>query len=117
MPESGRPLRILFVAQAVSIHTARWISQVNDQGWDLHLFDMLGSFPHAELGGVTEYSLLFPRRIPAAARCSRPTVIRSSCSTVGIRFRCRCWASSRDGLFRSRVSAALPASSERFART
>jgi len=64
MPSGGRPLRILFVAQAVSIHTARWISQVNDQGWDLHLFDMLGSFPHAELGGVTEYSLPIPRRIP-----------------------------------------------------
>jgi glycosyltransferase involved in cell wall biosynthesis len=60
-------LRILFVAQAVSVHTARWISQVNDQGWDLHVFDMLGSFPHAELGGVTEYSLLFPRKIPLPA--------------------------------------------------
>ncbi len=57
-------LRILFVAQAVSIHTARWIGQLRDQGWDIHLFDMLGSFPHAELGGITEYSLIFPRRIP-----------------------------------------------------
>jgi glycosyltransferase involved in cell wall biosynthesis len=58
-----KPLRILFVAQAVSIHTARWIGQLRDQGWDLHLFDMLGSFPHAELGGITEYSLLFPRKV------------------------------------------------------
>lgn len=57
-------LRILFVAQAVSIHTARWIAQLRDQNWDVHLFDMLGSFPHAELGGVTEYSLLRPRKIP-----------------------------------------------------
>jgi len=56
-------VRILFVAQAVSIHTARWIGQINDQGWDLHLFDMLGSFPHPELAGVTEYSLLMPRKI------------------------------------------------------
>lgn len=63
MTPPSRPLRILFVAQAVSIHTARWIAQLRDQGWDLHLFDMLGSFPHAELTGVTEYSLLFPRRI------------------------------------------------------
>jgi glycosyltransferase involved in cell wall biosynthesis len=52
------------VAQAVSIHTARWISQLRDQGWDIHVFDMLGSFPHPELRGITEYSLLFPRRIP-----------------------------------------------------
>lgn len=57
-------MRILFVAQAVSIHTARWISQLSDQDWDIHLFDMLGSFPHAELRGITEYSLLVPRRIP-----------------------------------------------------
>ncbi len=62
--QSARPLRILFVAQAVSIHTARWISQLRDQGWDIHVFDMLGSFPHAELSGITEYSLLFPRKIP-----------------------------------------------------
>ena len=56
-------MRILFIAQAVSPHTARWISQLQGQGWDIHLFDMLGSFPHAELRGITEYSLLFPRKI------------------------------------------------------
>ncbi len=68
LSNTSRPLRILFVAQAVSIHTARWISQIDDQGWDLHLFDMLGSFPHAELKGVTEYSLLFPRRVRGRGR-------------------------------------------------
>jgi len=57
-------MRILFVAQAVSPHTARWISQLQDQGWDIHLFDMLGSFPHVELRGITEYSLLLPRKTP-----------------------------------------------------
>jgi glycosyltransferase involved in cell wall biosynthesis len=56
------------VAQAVSIHTARWIRQLQGLDWDLHLFDMLGSFPHAELAGITEYSLLWPRRIPVRAR-------------------------------------------------
>src|SRR5574340_595796 len=61
MPVGRDSLRILFVAQAVSIHTARWISQLRDQGWDLHLFDMLGSLPHAELMGVTEYSMMRPR--------------------------------------------------------
>jgi glycosyltransferase involved in cell wall biosynthesis len=65
---SGRSLRILFIAQAVSIHTARWLNQLQDLGWDLHVFDMLGSFPHAELGGVTEYSLLLPRRVATKAR-------------------------------------------------
>ncbi|MBC8389929.1 MAG: hypothetical protein H8E13_18030 [Actinobacteria bacterium] len=31
-------MRILIVAMAGSIHTARWIRQINDQGWDIHLF-------------------------------------------------------------------------------
>lgn len=56
-------MKILFVAQAVSPHTARWINQLQGLGWDIHLFDMLGSFPHAEIRGVTEYSLLFPHKI------------------------------------------------------
>ena len=63
-----RRLRVLFVAQAVSIHTARWISQLRDQGWDLHVFDMLGSLPHPELQGVTEYSMLRPRRLGLSTR-------------------------------------------------
>lgn len=36
-------MRILFVAMANSIHTARWIGQVADQGWDLHLFSSIDS--------------------------------------------------------------------------
>jgi glycosyltransferase involved in cell wall biosynthesis len=64
----ARSLRVLFVAQAVSIHTARWISQLRDQGWDLHLFDMLGSLPHPELQGVTEYSMLRPHRVKLSSR-------------------------------------------------
>src|SRR5215211_2476604 len=59
-------MRILFVAQAVSIHTARWINQLNEEGWDIYLFDMLGGFPHPELHGITEYSLLFPRHVSAS---------------------------------------------------
>lgn len=31
-------MKILFVAMAESVHTARWISQLHDQGWDIHLF-------------------------------------------------------------------------------
>jgi glycosyltransferase involved in cell wall biosynthesis len=31
-------MRILFVAFPGSIHTARWISQISDQGWELGLF-------------------------------------------------------------------------------
>lgn len=31
-------MKILFVAMAESIHTARWISQIVDKGWEIHLF-------------------------------------------------------------------------------
>lgn len=31
-------MKILFVAMGNSIHLVRWISQINDQGWELHLF-------------------------------------------------------------------------------
>jgi len=30
--------RILFVAPSGSIHTRRWMQQINDQGWKLYLF-------------------------------------------------------------------------------
>jgi hypothetical protein len=31
-------MRILFVAMPDSLHTARWISQIADQGWEIYLF-------------------------------------------------------------------------------
>ncbi|MBM3711898.1 MAG: hypothetical protein FJW56_00450, partial [Actinobacteria bacterium] len=31
-------MKLLIVAMANSIHTARWISLINDQGWDIYLF-------------------------------------------------------------------------------
>lgn len=31
-------MKILIVAMSNSIHTARWIAQIADQGWDIHLF-------------------------------------------------------------------------------
>ncbi len=46
-------MRILFVAMAASIHTARWINQIADQGWNIHLFPSLDAGIHPELKGVT----------------------------------------------------------------
>ncbi|MBN1635050.1 MAG: hypothetical protein JW920_00965, partial [Deltaproteobacteria bacterium] len=47
-------MRILFVAISESIHTARWITQIADQGWDLHLFPSIdnGLF-HPDLRNIT----------------------------------------------------------------
>jgi glycosyltransferase involved in cell wall biosynthesis len=36
-------LTILFIAYPDSIHTVRWISQLKDTGWDIHLFPCMNS--------------------------------------------------------------------------
>ena len=47
-------MRILFVAMAYSVHTARYIDQIADQGWDLHLVCSRDSGRvHPLLRGVT----------------------------------------------------------------
>ena len=51
------PLKILFVAMVESVHTARWINQIADQGWDIHLFPAYPAMPSAELRNVTIYGL------------------------------------------------------------
>jgi hypothetical protein len=50
-------MRILLVAMSNSIHTARWISQISDQGWDVHLFPSVDFWVdiHPELQDVTVY--------------------------------------------------------------
>lgn len=44
--------RILFVAMPDSVHTARWIRQLSDTGWDIHLFPSRLGDPHPLLAGV-----------------------------------------------------------------
>lgn len=47
-------MRILLVAMSESVHTARWIAQIADQGWDLHLFPSIDKGEsHRELKGIT----------------------------------------------------------------
>lgn len=45
--------RILFVAMAESVHTTRWISQVNDLGWEIYLFPVYRYLPHPDLRNIT----------------------------------------------------------------
>jgi len=48
---------------AESIHTARWISQIGDRGWDLHLFPSLDyGIVHADLKNVTVYHSIYKAR-------------------------------------------------------
>ncbi len=46
-------MRILFVAIGESVHTARWMSQIADEGWDLHLFPAEVGLPHKDYQNVT----------------------------------------------------------------
>jgi hypothetical protein len=50
-----RSLRILFVARPYSVHTARWINQVADQGWDLHMFPASEDTLHPDYRNLTTY--------------------------------------------------------------
>ena len=51
-------LRLLFVAFADSIHTARWTAQLNGLGWDLHVFAVTHKQPCPELQAVTVHRLV-----------------------------------------------------------
>lgn len=50
-----RSLRILFVARPYSVHTARWINQIADLGWDLHLFPGSETSAHRDYRNITTY--------------------------------------------------------------
>ncbi|MDQ2855164.1 MAG: glycosyltransferase [Acidobacteriota bacterium] len=49
-------MRILFVAIGESVHTARWMNQIADEGWDLHLFQVEPGSPHKDFRNVTIHS-------------------------------------------------------------
>ena len=57
-------MRILFVAISNSIHSARWIAQIADQGWDIHLFPSidLGQV-HPHLKKVTVHHSLYAKPV------------------------------------------------------
>ena len=53
-------MRILIVAVSDSIHTARWIAQISDQGWDIHLFPSkdLG-YIHPDMKNITVHHSIY----------------------------------------------------------
>ena len=49
-------MKLLIVAMAESIHTARWMAQIADQGWDIHLFPSIDyGIVHPDIRHVTVY--------------------------------------------------------------
>ncbi len=58
-----RKMRILFVAMSDSIHTSRWICQLADRNWDLHLFPSIDSgVSHPGLKNVCIHHSIYGRQ-------------------------------------------------------
>lgn len=54
-------MRVLFVAMSESVHTARWIAQLQGQGWDLHVFPSKDAARcHPMLRDVTVHHSIYP---------------------------------------------------------
>jgi glycosyltransferase involved in cell wall biosynthesis len=54
--------RLLFVAMPESIHAVRWIRQLNDEGWDIHLFPCYLNHIHEEFRDITIHDFEIRRR-------------------------------------------------------
>lgn len=50
-------MRILFVAFGSSIHTARWINQLSNEKWDIHLFPVDEYYLHPDLRDISVHLL------------------------------------------------------------
>lgn len=77
-------MRILFVAMSSSIHTARWISQIAEQGWDIYIFPSItkaGIQP--EIKSVSVYCSFF--EILRGLRPASNVKIRRGSFLIGLR--------------------------------
>ena len=54
-------MKILFVAMQESVHTARWIAQLSQSKWDIHLFPVHNAPLHPALRNITAYGLYSSR--------------------------------------------------------
>jgi hypothetical protein len=53
-------MRILVVALVDSVHVARWLAAIADQGWDVHLFPSIdGGTAYPDLAGVTVHHSIY----------------------------------------------------------
>lgn len=55
-------MRILFVGKPDSIHTARWISQITNQNWEIYLFPVYIGPVHPAISDITVFGSLPPGR-------------------------------------------------------
>ena len=65
---------LLLVAIPNSIHTARWIAQIGDQGWDIHLFPSLIGAPHPQIENFTFHHALHREWFSSSRRQPHPGI-------------------------------------------
>ncbi len=84
--EKRAGLRILFVGLPDNIHTARWINQLSDQGWDNYLFPAGSGVlrPDINFKNVTIYgvSSFRPKELDRTARVKGLWPLRKGASTL-----------------------------------
>lgn len=63
-------MKILLIAMSDSIHTARWVSQIAGQGWDIHLYPSVDvGLVHPEMNNLTAYVPLYgTRKCPGSVK-------------------------------------------------
>lgn len=82
---------ILLVAMPNSIHTTRWIRQLESHNWNVHLFSSVGGgviLPHPEMDGVTFHPPLFSRASKIIK--ARPSIDTPSFFARAVRL-LKCW--------------------------
>lgn len=76
-------MRILIVAMSESIHVARWLKQLTDQGWDIHLFPCMDTaHPHPDIRDLTFHTTANfpPGQIDPSIRLCRPPAAVAGCA-------------------------------------
>lgn len=59
--KSKTRIKILFVGMVDSIHVARWVAQIEDQGWEVYLFPVEWTLPHSEFRNISMFAIKFFR--------------------------------------------------------
>ena len=79
-------MRILFVAFPGSIHSVRWINQLADEGWDVHLFPSNNVELHPDFRNITTYgfSIFRPKDLDPSIRWEQLWPRRRGLSRLGM---------------------------------
>lgn len=91
-------MKILLVALADSIHTARWVRQLADQGWDVRLFPSLDhGVVHRDLNSIPVYHTLCGHSgsLQRKLRWQRRRLFREVRAAIGMRLFPLLWPQRR----------------------